>query len=488
MEKASTTESTKELTLRFDTDVLETREWFAKELFEADGARLLLAEVSERTQAQLAEAAPDLTTDKGRKELASIAYLPRRIRSAIAKAKGEYTQEIRDHLSRVNAAANTLDTGLDALAKELRAPLDEIEKAEAAEAQRRADAERERVAKIDAAINELTALRSHPPGMSVGALRGLTEQARALIPLDAATYQEKLPWAERILAESISSLERDLELAERRETDAKREAEEAERRAQEEAARKRNAEIDSALRAIRNIVLAPDAEIEEWHDAEERLENLVDSYPDELFGDRLAEVQAECKAAMGRIAAGMVAARKRRQQEEELARLRQAEALREEFDGWAVAVTEVSRKGTADETQELIDQLYDFCLRTDKCGSPSVDAVDKLQSWIRSLSSMRDQRREQEAVAEEEAVPAPALSCDCGSGWRCEVHPDGEYAIEVDPFIKPLPAAVQHRANRHAVGWIRAHNLRPALWRSLQDQFLLFAGEILATDAPDTKE
>ncbi|WP_281823125.1 hypothetical protein [Sphingobium sp. BS19] len=91
------------------------------------------------------EATPvDLTTDKGRKAIASAAAKVRTEKASIDKDRLRLTKEWRDNTAKVNGAWKGIETRMDALAIEARKPLTEWEQAEA-----------DRKTKCDAIINRL---------------------------------------------------------------------------------------------------------------------------------------------------------------------------------------------------------------------------------------------------------------------------------------------------------------------------------------------
>lgn len=83
-----------------------------------------------KLKAEAAAVPVDLTTDKGRKAIASAAHKIRTEKARIDRDRKRLTQEWRDMTAQVNSAWKTIEARLDGLASEVRKPLDEWETAE----------------------------------------------------------------------------------------------------------------------------------------------------------------------------------------------------------------------------------------------------------------------------------------------------------------------------------------------------------------------
>lgn len=75
---------------------------------------------------------PDLSTDEGRKAIASLAYKVTRTKTAIDAARKELTEEWRAQVTKTNGLSKVIIDELDAIAKAVRKPLTEWEEAEEA--------------------------------------------------------------------------------------------------------------------------------------------------------------------------------------------------------------------------------------------------------------------------------------------------------------------------------------------------------------------
>lgn len=86
----------------------------------------------DRIRAEVMAETPDLSTDKGRKAIASLAHKVVRTKTAIDAAGKKLNEDARAQINAVDAARRTIREKLDALAEEVRKPLTEWEEAEKA--------------------------------------------------------------------------------------------------------------------------------------------------------------------------------------------------------------------------------------------------------------------------------------------------------------------------------------------------------------------
>ncbi len=98
----------------------------------------------ERIKAEAATLKPDLTTERGRKAIASMAYKVAQTKTAIDAEGKRLTEEWRDKVKTVDAARKVIRDRLDVLRDEVRAPLTDWEANEA-----------DRVNRVDAALAAL---------------------------------------------------------------------------------------------------------------------------------------------------------------------------------------------------------------------------------------------------------------------------------------------------------------------------------------------
>lgn len=292
-----------------------------------------------RIEAEVRSHAPDLTTTKGRKAIASLAHTVARSKTALDGAGKSLTDEARKQIAVVDAERRKIRDRLDALKAEVRKPLDDWEAAEEARIagikdmlgnfdMARADVESspEHIRHVIADIEAL------PTGVDVWAEYHEIAQAKREAALNhfrnllVSARQREADAAElaRLRAEAEERARRDAEEAERK-AEAKRKAEqdrltaEAERRAEEErkAAEAREAErqaqierdkVEAAERA------AKEAEARAARESQER---------EEQHKRDLVEAKAREQAAAQRERDRIVAAQKA---EQEAADKRRADA------------------------------------------------------------------------------------------------------------------------------------------------------------------
>jgi colicin import membrane protein len=216
----------------------------------------------QRLRDDLADFVPDVTTDKGRREIASQAFRVTKVKTALAGQAKALTEEWRRNTAAVNDGRKTIVTRLQALADEVRRPLDEWE---AAEEKRIAD-NAAVIAKLvqdgavqDGDTSETVAARGREIwAMEFPAPQWDEEQAaEATIAKNAAiaalvAAQQRLKQAE-IDAAELAELRRDREERQAREAE---EARQRELRAEQEA----QARQWAVLAVRQQADLAPDVE------------------------------------------------------------------------------------------------------------------------------------------------------------------------------------------------------------------------------------
>lgn len=279
---------------------------------------------------------PDLTTEKGRKEIASLAFKVTKTKTAIDAAGKLLKEEAQATVTKVDAARREIRLRLEALSDEVRKPLTEWEAAEAA-----------RMATVKEAMDRLQSdgvVSADETGADIEArltyVRGLT--------FDAAVFQDWLPLAEKARADAVALLERALERIRREEADraelerlraeaaerAERERAEAEARAAAEAAERQR--VENERRAAEETEAAQGRIAAAAKAAEETARAAAEAKADE---ERVAQQRAHDEA---------LAAEKRRADEAEAAR--EAEARRNALaEAQAAAAAEAQRK--ADEAR-----------------------------------------------------------------------------------------------------------------------------------------
>ncbi|MCX7132308.1 hypothetical protein [Aeromonas sp.] len=95
---------------------------------EGDGIDAMLADISK----QAASLVPDVTTAKGRKEIASVAYAVAKTKTYLDGLGKDLVDKYKEVPKRIDANRKLIRDNLDALKDEVRAPLTQFEEAEAA--------------------------------------------------------------------------------------------------------------------------------------------------------------------------------------------------------------------------------------------------------------------------------------------------------------------------------------------------------------------
>lgn len=266
------------------------------EIFTGGTARSVIDSIKEAARSMVL----DPSTEKGRKEIASLAYKIARTKTALDDAGKSLTEEQRKLIDRVNEERRFVRDELDTLKDEIRRPLTEYEEREKA-----------RVAGHESRIAAIAALDANLPADSAGIAR-LIAEAKAT---DLNGFDEFKQKAEMTLQAALHRLQsaftiakedeerRIVEEAERRRLEAERlererlEREEREKRIAAEAAEK--ARIEAEQKAAEEARKA-----EEAREAERKAEAA-----------RLAAIEAEKAEAAAAAERERLAAEERHQRE-----------------------------------------------------------------------------------------------------------------------------------------------------------------------------
>jgi hypothetical protein len=210
---------------------------------------------------EVASHVPDLTTEKGRKAIASLAFKVTRTKTAIDEAGKKLNEDARARISAVDAERREIKARLDELRDQARRPLDEWEAAEEA-----------RIERVKGTLETLKSAGAISLSDTVESLKARREQSASIVIDDgfqeysAAAAAHKAAALEaldvgiaRLEREAADRLELERLRAEAAEREAKAEAErieaarkakaEAEAKAQVEAAEKAAAEAKAAIEA-----------------------------------------------------------------------------------------------------------------------------------------------------------------------------------------------------------------------------------------------
>lgn len=197
----------------------------AKELF--DGSTI--DRILENIEATARSYALDVTTESGRKEIASVAYKIAKSKVAIDEQGKELVAGIKRDAAKIDAERKKARDFLDALKAEIRQPLTDFE-----------NAEKERVANLERRVEAIrSAILEIPEGSAA-----IAEVIARIESVDPATFEE---FATMAKAEQVRSLDR-LNLAYEKAKKAEAEAAELER-LRKEAEERERAEREERLKA-----------------------------------------------------------------------------------------------------------------------------------------------------------------------------------------------------------------------------------------------
>lgn len=289
------------------------KKFTAPELFK----RSVLSEIVEKVRAEVSSHVPDLGTDKGRKNIASLARRVASTKTLIDDAGKNYVAALKSLPKEIDEHRKWLRDQLDAIRDETRKPLDEWE------------AERSRAEKL---IGEAVLIGKMVPETSVYAVQ-LLENLDTLSK--ESITQDFLAKLEQAIAEAREIINLRLSVLVAAEKEKERKAAEESERARIEAEEKRKREIAEAEERARQQAIA-EAYAKNKADREAR-ELAERRQKDAEEAERRAEERriAEAKAAEERRIAEAKAAEERRKREvaeaEERARIK-AEAEKKELE------------------------------------------------------------------------------------------------------------------------------------------------------------
>lgn len=245
-----------------------------------------------RIEAEARSHAPDLTTAKGRKAVASLAHTVARSKTALDSAGKSLTDDARKQIAAVDAERRKIRDRLDALKTEIRKPLDDWEAAE----ERRIEAHKSRLNSFDMGRVD-TASPSDQIRTAIAEVEATTT---------GAEWDEFQPIAEARKASALAHYRDLLAAAEQREADAaelarlRAEAEERARKDAEEAAAKAEAERIATEKAEAERLAAEKAEadrIAAERAAKREAERRAQAERDRIEAAEIARKQAEADAA-----------------------------------------------------------------------------------------------------------------------------------------------------------------------------------------------
>lgn len=266
----------------------------------------------EHVKAEAAATPIDLSTDKGRKAIASMAHKIARTKTAIDEAGKKLNEEARAKINAVDEARRKIRERFDALKEDVRRPLTEWEEAEV-----------ERIGKVDRFFGRMAEYCKVSLDDTAQAVKDRYESL-TLVKVDEAVFQDRHADAVEaqdralsVLKDAFERLTREeeerAELARLRREQEEREAAEAQRCAEEE---RKAQQRDYAKRVIDHIKQCGlgmiDGQTYPYPILFRELEEKV--VIDESFGDLAGEAEQARQDALAKLRAGMEADRKAEQE------------------------------------------------------------------------------------------------------------------------------------------------------------------------------
>jgi len=285
----------------------------------------------ERIRAEVTGHVPDLTTDKGRKAIASLAFKVRKAKTALDALGKEQVDRLKEIPKLIDAERKRMRDELDALAGEVRRPLDEWEQAED-----------RRVTMHKTGIDWFRLRAEENRDLDSTELRATIAEVEGMVVDES--YEEFEAEAHRVKARALDSLAQALsarekyeaeqaELAELRRKQAEQEQKDREARIAQEAAEKAKREAEAKAQAEREAAARREAQAKAAAEQAER--------------EKLEAVERQ-KQAEARAEAEKLAAEQRAKQAAEAARLAEIERQQQE----KVRIEAEQRKREADKAHK----------------------------------------------------------------------------------------------------------------------------------------
>lgn len=317
-----------------------------EQVFAEGGSKLVL----EAAEAEAKAFVPDVTTEAGRKAIASKAYQMARFKTRWDDAGKDYAEDLKKKTKVIDGERKKIREGVEALQDAIRKPLNEFEAREAA-----------RVQLIKEQLESLSAYQNLPVDCTAADIQGRID---AINGFNFNDWQEFESQAKTIKANTLTSLGEALERAKkaeaeraelerlRREAEERRVKEEQERIAREAAEKARKEAEDKAAKEAAEAArkaAEEKAEIErkakEEQEARERAER-------EAAEAAARAKEAEEKAERDRIEAEERAKRDREAAEQEAKRRELAAA---EAERQRIAAEQAEEKRQAEEREKDIE-------------------------------------------------------------------------------------------------------------------------------------
>jgi hypothetical protein len=347
------------------------------EFFRAGGSEDILTKLETEVRARAAKL--DISTDFGRKEIASLAYKVARSKTALDKSGKDLTEDIRKQKAAIDAERSKVTERLDALKDEVRKPLTDWE-----------NAEKDRLAKHEAALVEMIRWAEETEQYPGTLTPAIIRQRIQRVEEHERAWEEFEVRAEGTKVQVLRRMRGCLALAEKAEAEAleaerqRKEADEKAIREREEAAAARaKAEAErkaqEALEAAQRAAQAEQQRLEnERHEAEARAKQAE--------ARRVAEAEA-------------AAERERQAERQRLEDLRQAE-LRRERDA-------ADAKRREEAAAEEARRAQERAVQAEKDRQAAIARAKETQEWIeREAEEKRTANKKHRAKIENEILDA----------------------------------------------------------------------------------
>lgn len=285
----------------------------------------------ERIRAEVTGHVPDLTTDKGRKAIASLAFKVRKSKTALDALGKQLVDDLKEIPKKIDAERKRMRDQLDALADEVRAPLDEWEAAEET-----------RIANHKAGIEWFRLRAEENRDLDSDELRVSIEEVVARVVDEA--WEEFEAEAHRMKARALDSLTQALAAREKYEAE---QAELARLRVEAEARAKRDEEERIAREAAERATREAEAKAQAEREAAAKREAEAKAAQERAERERLEAIERQ-KQAEARAEAEKLAAEQRAKEAAEAARLAEIKRQADE----AARIEAEQRKREADKAHK----------------------------------------------------------------------------------------------------------------------------------------
>lgn len=319
-----------------------------------------------KIEEEIAAFVPDVTTEKGRQAIASLAYKIARTKTGLDEAAKNVTADQKQIIDAVNAERSKMREDLDRLKATVRAPLDKWEAEE--------EAKKQRVADMMAAIN---AAEDEADGAKTEVIKAIMSRLNSF-EITEAVYGNEADGLKEWLDEAYCRLSDKLIVQKKREDDeaeleqlrrekAEREEADRKRREEEEAAeaariaeekRKADEEAERARQEEERARIAREAEEKAAREAEEKIE-AERRAKEQAERDRQEAEERHAKAIADAEAARIREAEEAKRREEEAAAKAEEDARRREEEAARKERERIQQEKAEEERQRLAQEKAD---------------------------------------------------------------------------------------------------------------------------------